>query len=78
MSNQKVAKQLFLNTEAWEEINDIQGEAISGGLTVEDINAKIEAIGEVVSATPNFDPVKTEAIVNNVLLKNGAINKFFS
>ncbi len=79
MSNQETAKKQFLNSQLWEEITDTQSEAISGGApSLEDVTAKVEAIGAVVSQTPNFDPEKTLEILSNVLDKNGAINKFFS
>jgi hypothetical protein len=72
-------KEVALNTQAWEEITDSQGEAITGGAppTLADIEAQITKIYNTVSATPNFDPVKTATIFNNVLEKNGALNKFF-
>lgn len=72
-------KELTLNTQAWEEITDSQGEAITGGAppTITDIEAQILKIVGIVSQTPNFDPEKTENVLNTVLTKNAAINKFF-
>jgi hypothetical protein len=72
-------KEVALNTQAWEEITDSQGETITGGAapTLADIEAQIAKIYNTVSGTPNFDPVKTQEIFETVLSNNGAIKKFF-
>ncbi|MDZ8051292.1 MAG: hypothetical protein RMX68_018620 [Aulosira sp. ZfuVER01] len=74
MFNQEVA----LNNQAWEEITDIQGEAITGGAapTIPDVLSKFESIvRNNYDKNPNFDFAKTVDIVYNVAINNGAIGK---
>ncbi|MBD2295821.1 hypothetical protein H6G06_20675 [Anabaena sphaerica FACHB-251] len=80
MFNQETAKQLFLNSQLWEEITDTQSEAISGGNppTIQEIGERIYEIGVIVSDTPGYDADKTSTILGIVTTKNGAIKKFFS
>ncbi|MBD2196990.1 MULTISPECIES: hypothetical protein [Calothrix] len=70
MSNQQIAKQLFLNTEAWEELTDIQGEAISGGNppTPEQIIAKATSIIENIEdkTDDKYDPARTAFILSKI------------
>ncbi|BAT54195.1 hypothetical protein NOS3756_31610 [Nostoc sp. NIES-3756] len=73
MSNQQVAKQLFLNTEVWEELTDSQGEVITGGVAdagtiiARNLNQIFTTLTE---KNKNFDPTNFTGIVDNLIDKN--------